>query len=443
MAMIARSGPWQTQAKILTLTWLLFGPITTSTLPAQGFDSGTRIDREWPRWRGPDGDGRWNPAGLPDDFASRTPVEQWSVRVGGGFSGVTVFEGRVYVMDRPKEPADRERVLCFDAGSGRMLWEHSWPAAYGKLEYGTGPRASVTLCRDASGSARAFALGAVGTAACLDAVSGDVIWQRDLRQEVGAKVPTWGFAASPLLWRSTVVLHVAAQPGGSLLALDQATGKEVWRSGTDAAGYCTPEIIDLPSGRQLIAWGPEHIQSFEPDSGKPLWTYPYKITYGVSIAQPLFQDGHLIVSGYWHGTKALDLRDSPTHPKLAWENEKDICGLMSAPLFKNGNVYMLDKNKGLQCFDLKTGRIFWDDGNQLTPAGRNPQLNMVWLDESRGLISLLNANGEFIHARLTSTGADELARHQIIGKTWAHPGFTRNHVFARSDTELKAFKLWE
>lgn len=443
MAMTACFGPSQNLTKNLKLTLLLFGLFSTTALPAKEPASEARTDREWPRWRGPDGDGRWNPTELPEDFVLKTPVEQWSMPVGGGFGGVTVFEGRVYVMDRPKEPANTERVLCFDANSGRMIWKHSWPAIYGKLEYGSGPRASVTLYRDVSGSALAFALGAVGTVVCMDARSGVVIWQRDLRKEVEARVPTWGFAASPLVWKSTVLLHVAAQPGGSVIALDHTTGKEVWRSGSNPAGYCTPEIIDLPSGRQLIAWGPEHIQSFDPDSGKPLWTYPYKITYGVSIAQPLFQEGFLIVSGYWHGTKALDLRNSPTDPKLAWENEKDICGLMSAPLFQDGNVYMLDKNKGLQCFDLKTGRILWNDGNQLTPAGRNPQLSMVWLNESRKLVSLLNANGELIHARLTSTGAEELARHQIIGKTWAHPAFTRNHVFARSDTELKAIKLWD
>jgi glycyl-tRNA synthetase len=37
---------------------------------------------------------------------------------------------------------------------------------------------------------------------------------------------------------------------------------------------------------------------------------------------------------------------------------------------------------------------------------------------------------------------EELARWQIIGKTWAHPGFAGNRLFARSDKELVGWKLW-
>ena len=77
-----------------------------------------------------------------------------------------------------------------------------------------------------------------------------------------------------------------------------------------------------------------------------------------------------------------------------------------------------------------------------SPADRNPQFSMVWLDEAHDLIALLNANGELVYAKLTGIGAEELARHQVIGKTWAHPAFTRNRIYARSDTELAAWELW-
>ena len=119
-----------------------------------------------------------------------------------------------------------------------------------------------------------------------------------------------------------------------------------------------------------------------------------------------------------------------------------MCGPMSAPLFKDGLVYMLDKTEGLTCFQLSDGSIRWQDGNQLTPKDRNPQLSLVWLDQSQNLVALLNAVGELVYARLKADGAEVLARHQVIGKTWAHPAFTKDSLFARSDTELTAWKLW-
>jgi outer membrane protein assembly factor BamB len=402
---------------------------SVAALPAQP------IDPEWPRWRGPKGDGFWEPKPLPADYATREPQRLWHTPVGKGYGGITVSGGRVYVMDRQTSPKELERVLCFDSLTGKLTWKHEWPVSYGEMGgYATGPRASVTI-----EDGKAYTLGATGIAACFDAPTGRVIWERDTVKDLGARIPQWGFAASPFIWKGTVLLHIGAEGQGSVVALDKATGTERWRSGGDPAGYCTPEIIEHEGQTQLIQWGPEHVQACDPDSGKALWTYPYKITYGVSIAQPLYRDGVLLVSGYWHGTKALRLGNKP---KLLWENEKQICGLMSAPLFKDGLVYLLDKSNGLTCFQLSDGKILWQDGNQLSPKDRNPQLSIVWLDQSKGLTALLNASGELIYAKLTPEGADVLARHQIIGKTWAHPAFTKDTIFARSDTELAAWKLW-
>jgi len=393
---------------------------------------------DWPRWRGVAGDGAWNPPEIPADFATSEPELLWKTKIGGGFGGVTVSDGRVYVMDRPKSPEKIERILCFKAESGEMLWAHEWDADYGSMEYGSGPRASVTIHEG-----RAYGLGATGMATCLDAVKGTVIWKVDTVKEHGAKVPTWGFAASPVIDGPRVLLHVGAQPDGNVLALDRVSGKPLWRGGPDPAGYCTPEIITHAGMRQLIAWGPEHIQSLDPETGAVLWTHPYKITYGVSIAQPAYLDGLLLVSGYWHGTKALRLGPKSTEVSLAWENEKNMCGLMAAPLIKDGVIYLLDKSAGLQAIEFKSGKILWSDANTLTPKDRNPQMSLVWLRESEGLASLLNSNGELVHVRLKPSGFEQLARHQIIGKTWAHPAFSGSRVFARSDTELVAWRLWQ
>ena len=392
---------------------------------------------DWPRWRGVAGDGAWNPPEIPADFATSEPELLWKTKIGGGFGGVTVSDGRVYVMDRPKSPEKSERILCFKAESGEMLWAHEWDADYGSMEYGSGPRASVTIHEG-----RAYGLGATGMATCLDAAKGTLIWKMDTVKEHGAKVPTWGFAASPVIDGPRVLLHVGAQPDGSVLALDKVSGKPLWRGGPDPAGYCTPEIITHAGTRQLIAWGPERIQSLDPETGAVFWTYPYKITYGVSIAQPAYLDGHLLVSGYWHGTKALRLGPKPTEVSLAWENEQNMCGLMAAPLIKDGVIYLLDKSTGLQAIEFKSGRILWSDANTLTPKDRNPQMSLVWLRESEGLASLLNSNGELVHVRLKPSGFEELGRHQIIGKTWAHPAFSGSRVLARSDTELVAWRLW-
>jgi hypothetical protein len=415
----------------------LFAVLLGCAAFARPADAPDPTTAEWPRWRGPSGDGRWNPRDLPEDWARREPTRLWERPIGGGFGGVSVADARVYVMDRQKQPTEVERLLCFSAEDGREIWRAVWEVAYGKMDYGTGPRTSPTVH-----GGRVYALGATGVVLCVDAATGQPVWKKDTVKEFGAKIPIWGFAASPFIDADRVLLHVGAGEQGALLALNRLTGEEVWRGGSDRAGYCTPEIITHAHQRQLILWGPEHIQSLVPETGVLNWKHPYKITYGVSIAQPVYHDGVLLVSGYWHGSKALKLGAKPEEFSLLWENETEICGLMSAPLLKDGVAYLLDKNRGLQAIELKTGRILWSDDNTLSPADRNPQMSLVWMAEAQGLAVLLNSQGELVFVSLSPTGRRELGRRQLLGRTWAHPAFAGSRVFARSDSQLVAWRLW-
>ena len=389
---------------------------------------------DWPQWRGPRGDSTWNGPDLPDKLPAELPVA-WKQPIGGGYGGIAVADQRLYVMDRQKEPAEAERVLCFDADTGRSLWSHAYPVAYGKLDYGNGPRVTPTVH-----AGLVYTLGAVGHVFCIDARTGEVRWSKDLVRDFGAKIPEWGLAASPFIWEDLVVLHPGAAKGACWIAFDRITGNEVWRAGNDPAGYATPTLAISPGGPQLIAWSPEHIVGISPRTGRILWEIPYKVTYGVSIATPICRDGLVLVAGYWEGSKAIQLGPQPADAHIAWEDSRMLRGLMAPPLYRQGFVYLLDKQYGLTCFELKTGRKLWDDENRMTPRGRNPQASLVWLgDSDRALI--LNSEGELILARLRPEGCDERSRTPIIGPTWAHPAFAGNRVYARNDQELISIVL--
>ena len=385
---------------------------------------------DWPRWRGPRGDGSFR--GPP--FAERWPADglkpEWSRPIGGGYAGVVVAQGRVYTMDRQRKPRDRERVLCFDAQDGALLWSHEYPIAYGKLEYDSGPRAAPTVQ-----AGRVFALGAVGQLCCLDAQHGTVLWSRHLLRDLRGRLPTWGYAASPLCVGELVLVQPGGPDGRSVVALDAATGKPAWSSLSDQAAYATPILIEHRGQRQVICWTPSHIRALAPATGELRWSIPYQVTMGVSIAAPIFHRGMVLVSGYWEGSKAIRPGVSDQPAELVWEENRHLRGLMSQPLCRDGHSYLLDKQHGLTCFELMTGHKIWDDGNRATPRGRNPQATLVWVnDTNRALI--LNSDGELILAELDPGGYRELTRAKIIAQTWAHPAYVGQSVYARSDQEL-------
>lgn len=405
------------------------------------FAPGMATAEDWPRWRGPRGDGSWQAPKLAEKFPSEGPPVLWKQPIGGGYAGIVTASGRVYTMDRPKptekgkSPDGTERVLCFDAQSGDILWSHEYPANYGDLDYGNGPRGAPTIDGEF-----VYTLGAVGRACCLDAQTGKVHWERETVPELGAKVPTWGFAASPFITGDLVVLHVGAEPNGSLVALNRRTGEEVWRSIPDPAGYCTPILVERNSGSQLIIWTPLNVRSVDPKTGELYWTIPYEVTYGVSIATPIVVGDIVFVAGYWEGSKAIKLGPAPQEATLLWEENRFLRGLMAPPLERDGLVYLLDKQHGLTCFELATGEKRWDDGNEMTPRGRNPQATMVWIgDEDR--VMILNSEGELILARFSPQGYREESRAKVIGPTWANPGYSGSRLFARSDEEIVAIGL--
>lgn len=412
------------------------------TICAAVFASGalTRVlAEEWPHWGGPRGDETWRGPPIAEQWPASGLPRLWRQPLGGGYGGLATEAGRVYVQDRVTEPSEQERLLCLDAATGETRWTYAVPVEYGKLDYGNGPRATPTLH-----DGRVYALGALGHLACLEAATGKVIWRHELRETHQAAISTWGLSGSPVVYRDLLLVHVGG-PGTCMVAFDLATGKERWRGGDDPAGYATPVVIDAPSGPLLICWTPEHIVGQLPTTGKVVWKIPYKITYGVSIATPIYREGLVFISGYWDGSKAIRLGHQPESAELAWEENRFLRGLMAQPIYRDGHVYTIDKQFGLTCFELQTAQKKWDCGHRVVERGRNPQASLTWIDDS-GKALLFNENGDLILARLEPSGYNELTRAHLIDRRenapiWAHPAYSGRRVFVRSDSELIACEL--
>ncbi len=389
----------------------------------------------WPRWRGIRGNGTWR----GPKFPARWPVgglrTLWRQPIGGGYSGIAASAGRIYTLTKPKKPADTEQVVCLDAASGKRLWTHPYTAVYKGLSYGNGPRSTPAVVGD-----RVYALGAVGHLFCFHASSGEVIWSRDLVKQEKAQVPLWGFSASPVIVDDLLIVHAGGNPNGCFLGLDRHTGKEKWRSLGDPLGYATPLMIEQSGRRQLVCWTPSHVRGLDPLTGKVAWSHEYKVHNGVSISMPIFHRGIVLVSNYWEGVQALRLGDDLATASLAWEDRRNLRSLMCQPLHRGDHGYLLDKRHGLTCFELATGKKVWDDGNRMTPKGRNPQATMVWLGDSDRAV-VLNSDGELLLVRLSPRGYQEFSRTRVIGSTWAHPAYAWGCVYVRNDDTIACVEV--
>src|SRR5262249_22972206 len=148
-----------------------------------------------------------------------------------------------------------ERVTCFEAKTGKQLWQHTYDCPYRGVSYPCGPRATP-LVHDG----KVYTLGAMGDLYCLDVESGKPIWSKSLMKEYSARVPLWGFAAHPLLDGDDLIVLVGRKP--VVVALDRNTGKEKWKAlelDNAEVGYCPPTLCNFDGQRQLIIWHPESV----------------------------------------------------------------------------------------------------------------------------------------------------------------------------------------
>jgi outer membrane protein assembly factor BamB len=386
---------------------------------------------DWPQWRGPKRNSVWHEAGLPEQLHLNDLEPRWKQAIGGGYGGIAVAGGRVVVMDRRTMQREVERIVCLDAATGKERWVHEYAVNYHKMEYGNGPRSTPSIH-----AGRVYTFGAVGHLTCLDAASGEVVWSRDTVRDFKGRVPTWGHACSPLVDGDQLIVQIGGEKS-CLVAFDRHSGKPVWEALSDRPGYSSPVFIEGPFGRLLVYWTAEHLNGIDPSTGRVRCQVPHTTEYDVTISDPVWHDGVLLVSDYWTGSRAYELDNRGDKPKLLWQGKR-LSLLRSTPLVRNGYAYALDKDKGLTCIELKTGKVKWD-GEFITPRGRNPQASLVWAGEDA---LIFNELGELIRARLTPTGFREIGKAAILKDgTWANPAYANGCIFARNDKETVCIPL--
>ncbi|MFP6616407.1 MAG: PQQ-binding-like beta-propeller repeat protein, partial [Candidatus Hydrogenedentota bacterium] len=276
-----------------TTSIILIACILSATL---SFTQQSNAD-DWPQWRGPTRDGVWHETGIVQSFSGPQIEHKWRAEVSNGYSSPTVAEGRVYIMDRVLEPDKLERVLCFDADTGKALWVHQYPSKY-SVAYPDGPRAAVTI-----NDGRAYSLGTMGHLRCLDAETGDVIWEKNPGTDYTIQKPSYGVATSPIVEGDLLIIQIGENPDGCIVAWDKATGEERWRALEDSVSYSSPVVVGPAGQRILICWTGNNIVGLDPSTGEVFWKVETPSSRGIiNIADPVVDGDRLYLSSFYDGS---------------------------------------------------------------------------------------------------------------------------------------------
>ncbi len=386
---------------------------------------------DWPQWRGPERDGHATTGDpLPRHLAAE-PSVAWRVPAGPGLASPIVASGKVFVFDAQD---GQETLRALDRSTGKELWRQAVDAPFTDSQGPTGPR-----CTPMADGGFVYAVSCRGELQCRKVTDGTLVWRTSYTADfsavfIGEKGAAQGATrhgnnGTPLIDGHRLIACVGSTNGASVVAFEAKTGKVLWKSQNDIAGYAAPLVATLAGVRQYVCFTADGVIGLECDSGRLLWRYGMKTSFGRHAATPVVAGDRVIVSSHQAGLIALQIRSGAGEQSVegVWTN-RDAAMNFSSPIRVNQTLYGLGPARNLVALDVSTGQIGWSQDGWFTSPKDKAHAGFL-TDGSAVLV--LTDGGELGLYSADPAGWKELGRAQVAGSNWCNPAWSGGHLFLR------------
>ena len=386
---------------------------------------------DWPTFLGPNRDGRSDETGLASEFPKSGPPALWRRSVGAGFSGPVVAGDRLVLFHQVDE---KMVVECMNAATGKTVWKKSYPtrfrAGYGS---GPGPRATPTIA-----DGHVFTMDPESVLQCLRLGDGELVWRRELAKEYEIPEGFFGVSSSPLVEGDALLVNLGAPAGAGLAALDRKTGKTIWTSTDDTAGYASPVAATIDGRRYAFFFARTGLHAVDPITGKQRFFFRWRARMNASVnaATPLVIGDRVFISSAYNVGATL-LKVTPSGQEPLWKLQQVLSNQYNTCVVHDGHLYGIDGRAdigiaSLRCVDIETGKPEWSEEG----------FGCATIVFAEGRLYLLNEQGILTVAPATPDGYRPTARVSILKPTCrAHPALANGRFHARNGRELVALDL--
>lgn len=396
---------------------------------------------DWPEFRGPTGQGHAATTKLPLEWSATQNVAWKQPVPGRGWSSPSLSGGKLFLTSAVGEADGGKRALhalCFDAKTGRELWNTSLFEQDGSAPriHNKNSHASPTpLVADG----RVYVhFGHQGTA-CLD-LNGKVIWKNTSLNYA----PVHGNGGSPILVGDKLVFSCDGGSDPFVVALNKDTGKVIWKTprvttAKKTFSFSTPLLITVAGKQQIISPGSGAVCAFDPKDGKELWRARYGEGYSV-IPRPVLGHGMIFIGTGYDAPIVMAIRidgtGDVTDTHVAWTMKKGAPNTPSL-LVVGEEVYMVSDGGIASCVDAKTGKVHWQErvgGNySASPLYADGK---VYFQNEEGIGVVVKAGREFQKLASNDLGERTLASYAADDDTFFIR--TEQHLYKIRATGVKA-----
>jgi outer membrane protein assembly factor BamB len=403
---------------------------------------------DWAEWRGPARDGISTEKNLPEKWSPAGENLAWKAPYGGR-SAPIVMGDRVYLQNTAGQgETEQERIMCFNADTGKLLWEHRFNVYLSDVPPHRVGWASP-VGDPATGNVYVFGVG--GNLIGLNR-DGKVLWERSLGEDFGLLTTHGGRTVSPIVDGDLVIVSGVTFQWGQhgrgahrFMAFDKKTGETMYVSAPGGRPYDTtyaPPIIANINGTRLLIQGASDgvVHAIKPQTGEPVWKYEISkrgLNTGVVVKGTtaiLTHSEENLASSEMGMMVAVDagakVEIKPEQVKwtvYGWQ------GGFSSPVIDGDRLYQLDNGANIAAFDVNTGKQLW-----IQNLGTIQKASPVLAD---GKLYVGTENGKFFILKPGPTKAEVLDEDQL--GTEAKPeaiiasvAVSNGRVFVVSDSNL-------
>jgi len=337
---------------------------------------------------------------------------------GRGNPSPTVVGNRV-VLTTADEQRKIQSVVAFDRTTGKQLWNTVIstggfpPKIHSRNTHATGTVASdgerlfVTFFHDDAIELTALTL------------AGKILWQKP----VGSFMPRlyqYGYAPSPTIYDTLVIVAADYEGGGHLTAFDRKTGTRNWQTPRPKRlSYSSPIVAHVAGRDQLLISGCDVVASYDPHTGKKLWSTP-----GTTMATcgTMVWSGDLVfASGGYPKPETICVRADGSG-RVVWKNNSKC--YEQSMLAHDGYIYAVNDGGIAICWRASDGTKMWESRLAGGSVSSSPILagGNIYVANERGLTYVFRADPQSFQL---------VAKNQLGTRAFATPAFCDSQIFVR------------
>lgn len=341
--------------KCTALLFVVAALVPTSVWGADVLSGSKLTSAEWPWWRGPFRNGVAASEQQPPVSWSATENVVWKTPIVGRGHGSPIVVGDQVILNTANVETGTQHVVCYSRKTGKLLWNTTVHRGglHVKGKKQPNEKASWASSTPACDGQLIFASFYSDNAIYVTALDreGSQVWQKKLSDYIVHQ----GYAASPAIFGTTVIVSADHKGGGQFAALDRQTGKTVWKNDRPPKpNYASPVILSTAGREQLLFTGCDRVASFDPNTGKALWEIEGSTTECVTTA---VTDGkHVFSSGGYPQNHVSAIRADGSG-EIVWQNNVRV--YVPSMLVRDGYLYAVADAGVAMCWESATGEEMW------------------------------------------------------------------------------------